>query len=44
MAGSNLILYTKNDNGKDYISVVMHASDSFSLYSQMSHLLEMENK
>ena len=44
IAGSNLILYTKNDNGKDYISVVMHASDSFSLYSQMSHLLEMENK
>lgn len=44
MAGSNLILYTKNSNGKNYISVVMHASDSFSLYSQMSHLLEMENK
>ena len=44
MAGSNLILYTKNNNGKSYISVVMHASDSFNLYSQMSHLLEMENK
>lgn len=44
MAGSNLILYTKNNNGKSYISVVMHANDSFSLYSQMSHLLEMENK
>ena len=43
-AGSNLILYTKNNNGKSYISVVMHASDSFNLYSQMSHLLEMENK
>ena len=44
MAGSNLILYTKNNNGKSYISVVMHASDSFNIYSQMSHLLEMENK
>ena len=44
MAGSNLILYSKNSNGNSYISVVMHASDSFSLYSQMSHLLELENQ
>ena len=44
MAGSNLILYSENTNGISYISVVMHASDSFSLYSQMNHLLEMENR
>ena len=41
-AGSNLILYSQDEKKNDYISVVMHASDASSLYTQMSHLLEME--
>ncbi len=42
MAGSNLILYSTGPNGNNYISVVMHASDVYSLYSQMNYLLSME--
>ncbi|HBA97662.1 MAG TPA: D-alanyl-D-alanine carboxypeptidase [Lachnospiraceae bacterium] len=42
MAGSNLILYSTGPDGSSYISVVMHASDIYSLYSQMNYLLSME--
>ena len=42
MAGSNLILYSKDNSGNDYISVVMHASDAESLYYQMNYLMDME--
>jgi len=41
MAGSNLILYSAGPGG-NYISVVMHASDAYSLYDQMNYLLGME--
>ncbi len=43
-AGSNLILYTQNEKGTDYISIVMHADGAYSLYEQMNHLLAMEIK
>ena len=43
MAGSNLILYSKDEQGNDYISIVMHAGSSGELYEQMSHLLDMED-
>lgn len=42
MAGSNLILYSTGSDGSNYISVVMHASDVYSLYNQMNYLLSME--
>lgn len=42
MAGSNLILYSTGPDGSNYISVVMHASDVYSLYRQMNYLLDME--
>ena len=42
MAGSNLILYSNNSEGKEYISLVMHASDAYSLYDQMNYLLTKE--
>ena len=42
MAGSNLILYSTDSDGNGYISVVMHANDVYSLYSQMNYLLSME--
>lgn len=42
MAGSNLILYSTGSDGSNYISAVMHASDVYSLYSQMNYLLEIE--
>lgn len=38
-AGSCLILYSKNKNGDDIISVVLHASGGTDLYEQMSKLL-----
>lgn len=41
MAGSCLVLYSKGDDGKDYMSFVFHADSSNSLYLQMSHLLNM---
>lgn len=41
MAGSCLVLYSKGNDGKDYMSFVFHAAGSDSLYSQMSHLLDM---
>ncbi len=41
-AGSNLILYSKGPDGDSYISVVMHAKDSFALYDQMNYLLSLE--
>lgn len=41
-AGSNLILYTKNNDGNDYISLVMKADYADSLYLQMNYLLSME--
>lgn len=41
-AGSNLILYTKNADGNDYISLVMKAEYADSLYEQMNYLLKME--
>lgn len=42
MAGSNLILYSTGPDNNNYISVVMHASDAYSLYEQMNYLLGME--
>lgn len=39
MAGSCLILYSKNKNGDDIVSVVLHASGGTDLYQQMSKLL-----
>lgn len=42
MAGSNLILYSTGPDDSNYISVVMHASDIYSLYSQTNYLLSME--
>lgn len=44
MAGSNLILYSTGPDGSNYISVIMHASDVYSLYDQMNYLLGMEGK
>lgn len=41
-AGSCLILYSTNENGNDYISVVLKADYADSLFYQMTHLLEME--
>lgn len=41
-AGSCLILYSTNDNGNDYISIVLKADYADSLFYQMTHLLEME--
>ena len=38
MAGSNLIIISKSKD-MDYISIVMHASDAYSLYDQMNYLL-----
>ena len=43
-AGSNLILYSQDKDKNDYISIVMHADHAYSLYTQMTHLLEMEIK
>jgi D-alanyl-D-alanine carboxypeptidase len=39
-AGSCLILYSKDKKKREYISVILKAESSYSLYSQMSHLLE----
>lgn len=39
-AGSCLILYTQDKKKKDYISVILKAESSTSLYTQMNHLLE----
>lgn len=39
-AGSCLILYSQDKKQRDYISVILKAESSYSLYSQMSHLLE----
>ena len=40
-AGYCLVLYSTGEDGKDYMSFVFHADSSDSLYSQMSHLLDM---
>jgi serine-type D-Ala-D-Ala carboxypeptidase (penicillin-binding protein 5/6) len=40
-AGNCLILLSKDTSNKEYISVIMKASDSASLYSQMSYLLSL---
>lgn len=39
-AGSCLILYSRDKKKQDYISVILKADSSYSLYRQMSHLLE----
>lgn len=39
-AGSCLILYSRDKKKKDYISVILKAESSASLYTQMNHLLE----
>lgn len=39
-AGSCLILYSKDIQDKEYISLVMKADNSNSLFTQMTHLLE----
>lgn len=41
MAGACLVLYSQGSDGKDYMSFVFHADSSDSLYTQMSHLLDM---
>jgi D-alanyl-D-alanine carboxypeptidase len=38
-AGSCLILYSRDEQKKDYISVILKADSSYSLYSQMTYLL-----
>lgn len=40
-AGNCLILYSKDKNNKDYISLVLKADNSNSLFSQMTDLLKM---
>jgi serine-type D-Ala-D-Ala carboxypeptidase (penicillin-binding protein 5/6) len=40
-AGNCLVLYSKDDNGKAYISVILQADNGNSLFSQMTRLLEM---
>ncbi|MGN6712050.1 D-alanyl-D-alanine carboxypeptidase family protein [Anaerocolumna jejuensis] len=40
-AGSCLILYSKDKNKKDYISLILKADSSDSLFSQMTDLLKM---
>ncbi|WP_073587719.1 D-alanyl-D-alanine carboxypeptidase family protein [Anaerocolumna xylanovorans] len=40
-AGNCLILYSKDKNNKDYISLVLKANNSDSLFSQMTDLLKM---
>lgn len=42
-AGNCLILYTKDDKGNSYISLILKASGGDSLFSQMTHLLKMIN-
>lgn len=39
-AGSCLILYSQDEDKKDYISVILDADSSVALYSQMNHMLE----
>lgn len=39
-AGSCLILYSRDDNGKYYITVVLKADGGDVLYAQMNHLLQ----
>lgn len=43
-AGSCLILYTKDSSENDYISIVLQAGDSNSLYVQMNQLLSYVSK
>lgn len=40
-AGNCLILYSKDKNNKDYISLILKADNSDSLFSQMTDLLKM---
>jgi D-alanyl-D-alanine carboxypeptidase len=42
-AGNCLILLSKDDTSKEYVSIILKASDSNQLYSQMSHLLSFVN-
>ena len=44
MAGSCLVLYSKDKSDKEYISVILKANNKASLYSQMSYLLKFINK
>jgi D-alanyl-D-alanine carboxypeptidase len=39
-AGSCLILYSRDKKKREYISVILKAQSSYSLYYQMSHLLD----
>ncbi|MDF2589696.1 MAG: Serine-type D-Ala-D-Ala carboxypeptidase [Anaerocolumna sp.] len=43
-AGNCLVLYSTDDKGKSYISVILHADSGNSLFSQMTRLLEMIDK
>jgi len=40
-AGNCLVLLSKDSNGREYISLIMNAVDSDTLYSQMNHLLSL---
>lgn len=42
-AGNCLILYSKDEKGDSYISLILKADSGDSLFSQMSHLLKMIN-
>ncbi len=42
-AGSCLLLYTENEEGEHFISVVLGAEDKDNLYEEMSELLQLEN-
>ena len=42
-AGSCLLLYTQNEEGKHFISIVLGADNKDNLYEEMSELLQLEN-
>ena len=39
-AGSCLIMYSQDKKNRDYISVILKADSSYSMYTQMNHMLE----
>lgn len=42
-AGSCLLLYTQNEEGEHFISIVLGADNKDNLYEEMSELLQLEN-
>lgn len=43
-AGYCLVILSEDDNGDEYISIVLNASSKADLYNQMNHLLSMVHK